>query len=528
MRSAEYWEQAALQREIAVQEGATATLKDILKLYDEALDYINDEMRKIKFNFQKRYGLDDKTAAMYLTQAQREENLASLIYALENAPNEKARQQILDYIHRDGLSVRAYASRIERYDAVKQSIYARIKRLAVDETKIVAAAARKAYSVGYYSIMDDTAKGLDVGIGFGILNDDAIDAAVNAKWHGARFSERIWKNTDKLADEAQKLVTKSIMSGESWNKTAQKLAARFEVEKYHATTLVHTEAAHAHAMADMKAYEDLGIEEYKYLATLDYITCETCQALDGQVFRRSEAKEGINYPVMHPRCRCTTTMNIDYSARRARNPETGRNYKVDGSMNYEEWIKSLTPEQKKALEVSRLKDSRRVADKAQYGKYKHVFGSMDGFPKSFDKFQDMKYNDKKAWEQFKANKQAKINSMDFKDMKGLIGQLGNKEVRLWYKTHNENIPNLLDKTKPLREQARQAFEMRNKNRTNARELMKDIELKKELEHTKSNKDFDYYFKKYKTGNKTDEEVYREIIKKSTITNAEADKKAGVE
>ena len=206
-----------------------------------------------------------------------------MIYALENAPDEKQRKNILEFIHRDGLSVRAYASSIERYDAVKQSIYTRLKKLAAEQTGFITAMLKKAYSESYYGNIDDTAKGLDVGINFSILNDDAINEAITARWRGKRFSERIWHNTDRLAREAQELVTKSLMSGESLTKTARKLSERFEASKYQATTLIHTETAHIHAMADMKAYEDLGVKEYKYLATLDYITCETCQKWDNKV-----------------------------------------------------------------------------------------------------------------------------------------------------------------------------------------------------------------------------------------------------
>lgn len=383
-------------REIAVQEGATLTAEDVLKLYDEALDDINDEIAKIKANFQRRYGLNDETASYFLTQAQQEENLAMLINALEEAPNEKARRDILEYIHRDGLSVRAYASRIERYNVVKQSIYARVKKLAAEQTALVTGMLKKAYSESYYGNIDDTAKGLNVGISFGILNDDAINEAVTAKWHGKRFSERIWDNTDRLAREAQDLVVKSLMSGESLTKTAQKLSESFQVEKYHATTLVHTETAHIHAMADMKAYEDLGIEEYKYLATLDYVTCETCQPLDGKVFKLSEAVEGVNYPTMHPRCRCTTTINMDFNSRRARNPLTGKNEIIDGDMTYSEWVKSLTPEQKSALELSRKKDANKTADKLQFAEYKNRLGTkVTG--RSFDKWQEMKYTDLNKW-----------------------------------------------------------------------------------------------------------------------------------
>ena len=118
MKNSEYWTQAALLRKIAIEDSAVYTVKDVLKLYDRALDDINTEIQKIKVNFQRRYGLDNETASYFLTQAQQEENLNSLIYALENAPDEKQRKNILEFIHRDGLSVRAYASRIERYNAV--------------------------------------------------------------------------------------------------------------------------------------------------------------------------------------------------------------------------------------------------------------------------------------------------------------------------------------------------------------------------------------------------------------------------
>ncbi len=407
MKSSEYWEEAALRREIAIQDGATSTAEEILKLYDEALADIEDEIYRIKQNFQRRFGIDNETATFFLTQAQQDENLKSLIEALESAPNEQARRDILEYINRDGLSVRAYAARTERYEAVKQSIYARMKKLAVSETALLGTALRQVYKEGYYGVMDDTAKGLNFGINFAMLNDDAIDEAINVKWHGARFSERIWKNTDRLAVEAQKLVTKALMSGESLDKTARKLSEKFEVEKYNAVTLVRTETTHIHAMADLKAYEELEIEEYKYLATLDYVTCEKCQAHDGMIYKLSEAREGVNYPTMHPRCRCTTTMNMDYSKRGARNPITGKSELVDGNVTYSEWVKNMTPEQRSDLELSRKKDSSRTADKLQHEKYKKVLGTKE-VPRGFKEFQELKYTNPDKWNELKSLYSSKI------------------------------------------------------------------------------------------------------------------------
>lgn len=396
MKSEEYWNDAALRREIAVQTGTNYTGEEILKLYDEALSDIDTEIQKIKINFQKRFGIDNETAEYFLTQAQQEDNLKTLIKSLEYAPDEQARQDILAYIRRDGLSVRAYAARKERYEAVKAVIYARIKKVAVKEIEKLSERLQAVYKESYYGVIDDSAKQFDVGINFAILNENAIHAAVSTKWHGKQFSERVWDNTDRLATTAQNLVVKSLMSGEAWSKTAEKLSTAFQVEKYNATRLIHTESSHIHAMADLKAYEDIGAEQYRYLATLDYRTCERCQQWDNMVLPLSEAREGYNYPVLHPLCRCTTTIAVDLKNRRARDPLTGKNDIVDGSMNYSEWYNSLSDEQKAALKLSKRKDSNKTSDKLQHAKYVKVLGTKE-VPRSFDKWQELKYNDSEQW-----------------------------------------------------------------------------------------------------------------------------------
>lgn len=396
MKSEEYWNDAALRREIAVQTGTNYTGEEILKLYDEALSDIDTEIQKIKINFQKRFGIDNETAEYFLTQAQQEDNLKTLIKSLEYAPDEQARQDILAYIRRDGLSVRAYAARKERYEAVKAVIYARIKKVAVMEIEKLSERLQAVYKESYYGVIDDSAKQFDVGINFAILNENAIHAAVSTKWHGKQFSERVWDNTDRLATTAQNLVVKSLMSGEAWSKTAEKLSTAFQVEKYNATRLIHTESSHIHAMSDLKAYEDVGAEQYRYLATLDYRTCERCQQWDNMVLPLSEAREGYNYPVLHPLCRCTTTIAVDLKNRRARDPLTGKNDIVDGSVTYQEWYNSLSDEQKEALKLSKRKDSNRTSDKLQHAKYVKVLGTKE-VPRSFDKFQDLKYNDSEQW-----------------------------------------------------------------------------------------------------------------------------------
>ena len=98
-------------------------------------------------------------------------------------------------------------------------------------------------------------------------------------------------------------------------------------------------------------------------------------------------------------------------------------------MSYNEWIESLTDKQKETFDKHVVMYRNRSSDKILYEKYSQIYGKE--FPKTFDKFQDIKYNYASQWETFKNGKQDRLNMMRFDDMSGLVGKLGNKEVRLW-------------------------------------------------------------------------------------------------
>lgn len=92
----------------------------------------------------------------------------------------------------------------------------------------------------------------------------------------------------------------------------------------------------------------------------------------------------------------------------------------------------------------------------------------------------MKYNEPERWAQLKVRKQERLNQMDFLEMGGLKQKLGNREVRIWYKVHDEQVSELIDQSLSLEQRVRQACEMRNHNLTAARELMKDQKTRKSV------------------------------------------------
>jgi hypothetical protein len=77
------------------------------------------------------------------------------------------------------------------------------------------------------------------------------------------------------------------------------------------------------------------------------------------------------------------------------------------------------------------------------------------------------------------------------------GSLTPYEARVWYSWRKANIKDMVDKTKSLEEQAKQAFNMRNEIRTKAREIMKDKDIADFLNSKETNMSWEQALEKYK-------------------------------
>lgn len=52
-------------------------------------------------------------------------------------------------------------------------------------------------------------------------------------------------------------------------------------------------------------------EQYKYFVVEDGHACPICTALNGKVFNIKDRVPGVNFPPMHPWCRCTFKIHVD-------------------------------------------------------------------------------------------------------------------------------------------------------------------------------------------------------------------------
>ena len=131
-------------------------------------------------------------------------------------------------------------------------------------------------------------------------------------------------------------------------------------------------------------------------------------------------------------------------------------------------------------------------------------------------------------ENFKIPK-SKFLKSEYEDIKDLQHSLSNTDVRIWYKAKDAGIINKIDTNKPIKEQAEEAFKMRNAYRTQARELMKDQEERKKLDIEHPNRSFEETVEdKMARKSMTKEQAYKDIIATAGKTNKKVDKSLGLE
>ncbi len=124
---------------------------------------------------------------------------------------------------------------------------------------------------------------------------------------------------------------------------------------------------------------------------------------------------------------------------------------------------------------------------------------------------------------------ADLTNKDYRDIIYMRGKMSNVAVRKWYLAHDKMIPNLVDSALSLEEQARQACELRNKFRTQARELMADQEARRKLDIEDPNLTFEQLIeRKMNKKNMSREEAIADILKTATKTRASVNKELGLE
>lgn len=135
-------------------------------------------------------------------------------------------------------------------------------------------------------------------------NAKAAESIVNASFHNAKFSDRIWLHQGMLKAEIDKLLRQGLIQGKHPRELSRHLVKLFGISAYNAERLMRTELARVQTEAQKRSFEQNGYEEYEFIPL--GTACEICKRLDGKHFKVKDMAPGENAPPMHPNCRCST------------------------------------------------------------------------------------------------------------------------------------------------------------------------------------------------------------------------------
>ena len=124
---------------------------------------------------------------------------------------------------------------------------------------------------------------------------------------GKNFSQRIWKDKEKLVETMYEAFAEEVMLGASADQVSKKLHYRLGVSFTNAMRLAITETAHIQIVGQVDKYKEMGFTYGRYQAVGDNRCCEICQERNGKIFPLDEIRKMIP---SHCYCRCSFTLEL--------------------------------------------------------------------------------------------------------------------------------------------------------------------------------------------------------------------------
>lgn len=384
----EYWKRRFELLEQAQNQKGTECFADIERQFMQAQKQIESQIAVWYQRFANNNGVTMLEARRILTNRELEElkwDVAEYIkYGEENAINGAWMKQL------ENASARYHISRLE---ALKLQTQQSLEAMFGKQLNSIDLTMRDIYKSGYYRTAFEIQKGVGVGWDFSTLDDKSISKIINKPWaaDGKNFSERVWGNRQKLVNELNTELTRNIILGQDPQKAINAIAHKMNVSKNVAGRLVMTEEAFFSSAAQNDCFNELGIELFEVVATLDSQTSEICQEMDGKVFPMSQWEVGVTAPPFHVWCRTTTVPafgdEFDNIGERAARDQDGKTYYVPANMTYKEWEKSFVKGDKSGLQEASQDDTIKAQEKA-----KQVAEELkvENFPPSFTEKGELK------------------------------------------------------------------------------------------------------------------------------------------
>lgn len=291
-----YWSDRQDQLRKAAEKEEAAIKKRLSKSYDAEFKRLDKE---IAAYFQK-YGENNVIEYRTLLQSLDEADKTLLMEQMDEFA-----EKYPQYAHL--LPVRESIYRLDRLQGLQYSVFMAQANIAGYTNEQLTEYETKLAQQGLNYSMET----LGFGKNFYSINDNIVQEFVDVPWcNGENFSTRIWNDTQRVAEYINRDMAQAFARGDSYDRIVKDVRRRFGVNRSNAYRLVFTEGTYVMAESSIKPFEE-DFTQYEYSPILDSKTCEICRALNGKIFDISERQPGVNFPPMHPWCRCTWLPYVD-------------------------------------------------------------------------------------------------------------------------------------------------------------------------------------------------------------------------
>lgn len=389
MKDRKYWQKRFSDLENVANQYGQKTFHQIEPAFDKAQRQIQAQIETWYQRYADNNGITMAEARKQLSAAELKElqwDVQEYIkYGQENAINQQWMKQL------ENASARYHISRLE---ALKLRTQQSLEVAFGNELDSLDGMVKNLYQSGYYHTCFEVQKGFNIGWEIGQIDERKLQKVISKPWaaDGKTFSDRVWQSKTTMVNDLHQQLTRTIIQGKAPDeaiKTMTKyLQDKSKNAKYQAGRLVMTEQAFISSTAQKDAFNDLDVEEFEIVATLDSRTSEICQEMDGKHFPMKDYEAGVTAPPFHPWCRSVTVpwFADNYTGERAARDADGKTYYVPDDMKYSDWKKKY------------VKDAINDSDRKLYEKYKGILGNN---APSLEKFMEIRYNDFN-WNEFKA------------------------------------------------------------------------------------------------------------------------------
>lgn len=292
-----YWQRRQHQLNQQLEKDEARLKKRLSSFYDTEFRKLDKQIAA----YYKQYGTDHVIEYRRLLEELPPEDKRLLIEQMDVFA-----EKYPQYAHL--MPVRESVYKLDRLEGLQYSV--RMQQLeigAVTQKEIREHLERQALRGG-----NAAAQAMGFGENFYSMNPDIVKQFVGAAWsNGENFSQKIWKNTEKLAGYLNTDIAQGFARGDSYEKLVKNLRQRFgKVSRKDAYRLIYTEGTYVMAEATMQPFTE-DFEEYRLSTVADGKVCDLCRELAKKKFRIQDRQPGANFPPLHPWCRCTFTIEVE-------------------------------------------------------------------------------------------------------------------------------------------------------------------------------------------------------------------------